>query len=122
MAVADMEMPVQGGVPSRGGRVVSLPLYVLYLRRSQARAGLAQSARLLRSFIAFINKDSIYVVVINTIGKAGASIYVARRLAADSRRALGSSASLSQKDGRTDGRTEGREKDMLLHPPSPVTD
>ena len=36
--------------------------------------------------IAFINKDSIYVGVINTIGKAGASIYVARRLATDSRR------------------------------------
>ena len=32
-----------------------------HLRRSQARGGLAQSARLLRSFIAFINKDSIYV-------------------------------------------------------------
>ena len=69
-----------------------------------------RGARLLRSFVAFINKDSIYVVVINTIGKAGASIYVARRLATDSRRGA-RLLRLFVAEGRTDGRKEGREKE-----------
>ena len=81
--------------------------------RTHSRRG----ARLLRSFLAFINKDSIYVGVINTIGKAGASTYVARRLATDSRRGA-RLLRLFVAEGRTDGWKEGRkewsEKDSAI--------
>ena len=80
-------------------------IYVARRLATDSRRG----ARLLRSFLAFINKDSIYVGVINTIGKAGASIYAARRLAADSRRGA-RLLRLFVAEGRTDRRKEGRKR------------